>query len=119
MPNWTPNWNNVQWDSGAAYAAADALDRAASKLDMTLQDRLRLAAEAQAEWRGPYRQQFDQELDQIRRGALALADDFRRTAGRIRAATRDAEAEQRRREAERERWHREKEAEERARRSRW
>jgi uncharacterized protein YukE len=113
MPNWQPNWNNVRWDWGAADAAAAALRRAADLLNGTASERARVAAEAQAQWRGLHRDRFDSELAQVLRRAQDLADEYREAANRIARASQRAWDEQRHRERERERWRREKEDEER------
>jgi uncharacterized protein YukE len=112
MPNWQPNWNNVRWDWGAAGAAAAALRRAADKIDQTAHERARVAAEAQQEWRGRYRLEFDERLREILQRAGSLAAEYRHMASRIDGASNQAYHEQRHREAERRRWWREKRAEE-------
>ncbi len=119
MPNWQPNWNDVRWDWGAASAAASSLRRAADKIEALTAQRQRAAAEAQREWRGRYREEFDEQLRTMLRRAQELAAEFRYMAHRIEQASQNAWAEQRRREAERRRWYQEKrEEEERERRRR-
>jgi len=113
MPTWQPNSQNVRWDWGAADAAVAALRAAADKIEATLAERLRCAAEAQREWRGRYREEFDVELERIKVRARELAAEYRAAADRIRSASQRAYEEQRHREHERERWRREKEDEER------
>ncbi len=113
MPNWQPNWNNVIWDWGAANEAIAALHRAASQLENSLSERGPVATAAQIEWRGRFREGFDQELARIVQRALSLAAEYRATAARIAAASAAARAEQEHRERERERWRREKADEER------
>jgi uncharacterized protein YukE len=113
MPNWSPNWQDVRWNHGAAEAAIAALRRAADRLDQTAADRVRVADEARAEWRGRYREQFDEQLGQTVRRAHELAGEYRDAANRIARADQSAYEEQRRRERDRERWRMEKEAEER------
>ena len=117
MPNWQPNWENVRWDWGAADEASGALRRAADKLDASVAERTSVAREAQAEWRGGYRDKFDVDLDHMVRRARDLANQYRQAAGRIASASRRAYEEQRHREHERERWHREEEDEERRRKA--
>jgi hypothetical protein len=113
MPNWQPNWDNVRWDWGAADNARAALCRAADRLDETNGQRVRRAAEAQAEWRGRYRDKFDGDLAGMVARSNGLAAQFRDAAGRIAQASQRAWEERRHRENERARWQREKEEEER------
>lgn len=118
MPNWQPNWNNVRWDWGASDAASLALRRAADQLDQSTSERQRLAAQAQVEWRGRYRDEFDSDLARILAQGRNLATELRQAADRIQSAANRAHDEQRHREAERRRWHREREDEERRERAR-
>ena len=113
MPNWQPNWENVVWDWGAANEAIAALNRAAGRLEESVGERQRIAGEAQYEWRGHYREEFDIDLADLVRRAQSLAAEFRSTAGRIASASEAARSEQNYRERERERWRREKQEEER------
>jgi len=114
MPNWQPNWNDVRWNWAAADAAA--LRGAANLLDGTADERVRVAGEAQAQWRGLYRDRFDNELAQIVSRGHTLASECRAAADRVASANQRAADEQRHRERERERWRREKEDEDRRRR---
>jgi hypothetical protein len=92
-----------------------ALRRTADLLDHTAQERSRVAEEATREWRGRYREEFDERLDRMLTRARELANQCRDAAARIAWADHQAYIEQRHREWERERWRREKEAEERQR----
>jgi len=112
MPNWQPNWHNVRWDWGAADAAASSLRRAADRLEAMTAERQRVATEAQREWRGQYRKDFDERFRSVLKRAHDLAAEFRYMAQRIQTTSQNAGAEQKHREAERTRWHREKRAEE-------
>ena len=114
MPDWQPNWSNVNWDFGAAEAAIGALRRAADLLGQTTSERERVAGEARAEWRGRYRESFDGQFQQMVNRARQLADEYRGAANQIARASQWAREEQHRREEERARWYMEKEAEERA-----
>jgi len=116
MPNWSPNWNDVRWNWAAADAAAAALHNAAGVLDATANERAGVASEAQAEWRGIFRDRFDAELAGMLSRGRALADECRAAAERVASASNRAANEQRHREHERERWRREKEEEDRRRR---
>ena len=118
MPNWQPNWNDVVWNWGASDGAASALRHSADMLDQTSDERKYRSRAATAEWRGEYRDRFDQELAQILRRAHDLASEYRGVADRIVNAAQRARAEQRHREEERARWWRQKRAEEAARRRR-
>jgi hypothetical protein len=109
MPNWSPNWNDVRWNWAAADAAVAALHSAAGLLDATADERARVAREAQAEWRGLFRDRFDGELTGILDRGHALAAECRAAAGRVASASNRAREEQRHRERERARWRREKE----------
>jgi uncharacterized protein YukE len=113
MPNWQPNWNDVVWDYGAANEAIAALHKAAGQLESSVQERKVMAAAAQTEWRGRYRQEFDNDLARMIQQALRIADEYRAVANRIRAASAAAQDEQSHRVHERERWWREKRDEER------
>lgn len=115
MPNWQPNRNPVRWDWGAASEAVAALERAAARIEETLHERLRLAAEAQQEWRGRYRDQFDGDLERIKTRARQLISEYRAKAWEIRSASERALQEKHRREAEIARWEREKAEEDRRR----
>lgn len=114
MPAWEPNWNNVRWDHGAADDAALALRRAADLLEETAARREQLAREAQAEWKGRFREEFDERLVYMLRRARQLAQEYRAKATEILQKSQMAYEEQKHRERERERWRREKEEEERA-----
>lgn len=116
MPTWQPIWTDVRFDHAKAADAAFELRRCASLLERQTDQRMRLAATAQREWRGRARDQFDDELARISVRATWLAEGLRRLASSIDEAADDARLEQRRRESDRARWHDEqrREAERRA-----
>jgi len=116
MPNWEPNWQDVRWDHGAAGDAMSALRHAADVLDQTATERARVAREATEQWRGRYREEFDEHLERMLRRAHDLAREYRDASNNIARVDQGAYEEQRRRERDRERWRAEKEAEDRARR---
>jgi uncharacterized protein YukE len=118
MPSWQPNWNDVNWNYGAAHDAVNELRRAASLLDDTADRRRRAADVARQEWRGRYRQEFDHELDGMLRRSRELADQMRRKAQQIEDASRRVQQEQDHRQRERDRWNAERREEERRERER-
>ena len=79
----------VPFDEAAAASAIDACNRAAAAVDHALSARQEAATAARAEWRGPFRDRFDDELGVLDRRAVVLAADLRRAAWTIGAA-RDA-----------------------------
>jgi len=113
MPDWSPNWNDVRWDWGAAEDAVRRLRHAADSLEALTAERERAAAEAQQEWRGRHREEFDEKLREMVRRARELAGQLRQAAERISRASHRAWEEQRHRESERARWWAEKAEEER------
>lgn len=113
MPNWSPDWNNVKWDHGAAVSAARALDEAANQLEEATWRRRQLAEVACEDWRGRYRNEFDADLEGIVHRANQMVSEFRAKANEIRGADQRARDEQNHREEERRRWKREKEEEDR------
>lgn len=117
MPNWQPNWENVRWDHGAAHAAVVALRRAAELLENAVAQKERAANEARAQWRGRYRDEFEERFSRLRNRARELSEQYRHAANQILRASEWAREEQRRREWDRARWWAEKEAEEAARRA--
>lgn len=118
MPSWEPNWDDVRWDHGAAQGAISALRQAADLLDGTADERARVARDATEQWRGRYREEFDDHLKQMLTRAHDLARQFRDKSDEIARADQGAYEEQRQRERDRERWRQEKEDEERAQRLR-
>lgn len=112
MPDWQPNWNDVNWDHGAAEEAARELERLAAFLEETKHRRRQMADEARVEWRGRCREEFDGRLARTLKRASSLAAELRGKAAEIRAADRRAYEEERRRERARERWEHEKRMEE-------
>ncbi len=104
MPSWNPNWSDVRWDWGAADAAVRALRRAADSLDTLTDARIREARDAQAEWRGRFRLQFDGDLESLVRDARNLAAQYRHKADQLHGLGQRAREEQHHREDERRRW---------------
>lgn len=114
MPDWTPDWSDVDFDHAAARAAADACRRAARVADASATTTGGARASAVEDWTGSYRDDFDieepvvlDELTDTRTELLTLATAIEEGAT---AAT----AEQTHRESERDRWWRELAAEQEA-----
>ena len=118
MPSWQPNWEDVKWDWGAASNAVQALRRSADLMETTARQRMGVAHQAQTEWRGRYRLEFDDKLRYMDQRAYGIASELRALAARIASASEAARAEQSHRESERARWRSEKEEEERRERER-
>ncbi len=117
MPDWQPNWDDVEFDHGAAQAAitqcqlsAGALDTAFTGVSTAVS---RLAADGA--WTGAYQVEFDGARTTVSTDASGTADDLRRLATAIAIAATKATAEQTRRENDRDRWRAEKAAEDAAR----
>jgi uncharacterized protein YukE len=91
-------WADVRFDHAAAQAAIDAMRRAGQVLDDATSARIRFASDAKQEWRGHYRNVFDDELHRARSEATRLSADLRRAARDLEAAADSARLEQRRRE---------------------
>ena len=111
MPGWQPNWTDVRFDHGAAAQAIVELEATARVLVETGGDLARSADIAQQEWRGRYRQRFDDERAALERERESLIGGLRADADRIRQAAEAATYEQRRREDDRGRWRTEDSAE--------
>jgi hypothetical protein len=114
MPNWTPNWHDVQFDQVAAQEYVDAATTLARDLDTWLNDRAGQARLAQKHWKGPHRQRFDTEFAKQQSIGGDLVDDLRRSAHSVQQAAHDAKVEQAHRVSDRERWRTEEAAEIRA-----
>ena len=104
MPTLPPALEPIPLDEAAAAAAIDACRRVATAVDAAAESRHRAAVEAQREWRGPARDDFDGRLARLQGEAVDLAADLRTTAGAISRAAADIRAENARRAAAREQW---------------
>jgi len=114
MPDWTPNWSDVNFDYAVAKRAAAECDAVAIKLRDSIGERERLATTARNEWAGRYRDDFDVTFAALIEDSERLEADLRAFARRIREAAAAARAEQARRETDRARWRSEKRAEDEA-----
>ena len=114
MPSWQPNWNDVEWSHAAAGNMIRELYRVALALE---HNRIALQREVEPvrqEWRGNYRENFDQRHQQKINWNSGLAEQCRTLVRRIETLSELAREEQAARERDRERWHEEKAREDRA-----
>jgi hypothetical protein len=117
MPDWDPNWEDVEFDHAAARAAvaecrlsAGALDTGFTGVSTAV---TKLATDGA--WTGPFQGEFDAAQATLATDARGTADDLRTLAGAIERAAAAATTEQNRRERDRDRWRGEKAAEDAAR----
>lgn len=117
MPTWQPNWEDVDFDYEAAWAAIAECHSAAGALDTGFTGFAAAvsALETDGAWVGAYRLDFDDARAIVATDAGATADELRTLAGAIEDAIYEAASEQAHRERERERWHEEKAREDAAR----
>lgn len=107
MPNWQPDWTDVQFDHGAAAAYAAACDDAAAGLHRWIAGREAAARQAVRDWEGPHRVSFDHQLAGLHEEARAAAITLLDQARQIEEASVAASREQLRRLDNRQRWLRE------------
>jgi uncharacterized protein YukE len=110
VPNWQPDWEDVQFQHGAASEAAAACRRAAHELDTvaTTFARARRTLETEGQWQGNARDDFDTEASEIPGEISDTRDALNRLAGQLADASAAAHAEQAGREAQRQRWYNER-----------
>lgn len=97
MPSALAIYSDVQFDYAAAAQLAEEFRSAARVIDYQTGERSRVGAEAKEEWRGVYRDHFDQWLATCLRDGRTLADQLRRAANRLERSAINARAEQARR----------------------
>ena len=113
MPNWQPNWDDVEFDHAKAQAALDECHSAAGALTVVIGglDGAHTQLGAGGAWTGAYRGDYDVEQPVLRADAVAARDALNALAGAIAGAMTSASTEQARREADRERWRAERDRE--------
>lgn len=106
MPNWQPNWDDVEFDHARAQAAADECRLAAGALTNVIDglDGAHTALASDTAWTGGYRDDYDGEHPVLVAEAVAARHALVALATAIETAASSAAAEQARREADRERW---------------
>jgi hypothetical protein len=88
---------DVRFDAGVATELAAAFRSTATLLDHQGAERSRVAGEARTQWRGRYRDQFDQRLHTCVGSGQMLADKLRLAGRMLDNAVEDVAAEQARR----------------------
>jgi len=113
MPNWQPNWDDVEFDQARAQAAADECRLAAGALENVIDglDGAHTALASDAAWTGVYRDDYDGEQPAVADEAISARAALVVLAAAIEGAAGAAAAEQVRREADRERWRAERDRE--------
>lgn len=111
MPDWQPNWTDVEFDHAAAEQAVAACKCAAKTIESTLNTEVRCLSSTTQDWSGKARDDFDTGEPKIRQLRAQVREDLDRLAQAIVAAAEAAKAEQTKREADRQRWRDEDEAE--------
>lgn len=104
MPTWSPNWDDVRFDPGAAEAAAEACERTARVIRDRSARRHALAVFADISGSGPWRTRFDEQVAAVAHQGDEVEAELRRTAHLLRTASQQAQHEQRSRIDARNRW---------------
>lgn len=102
MPDWQPNWTDVEFDHAKATAAAEECRTSARAIDTALGGLSGLPAADH--WVGRYKDDWEADQAPTRTDLTGTRDDLRALARKIDQAAADATAEQTHREEERERW---------------
>ena len=105
MPDWQPNWSDVEFDHGAASTAAVECRAAARALTTALDGLAGLPATDH--WTGRYKDEWSADQGGMQSDLAGTRDDLNALASRIDGAAVDARAEQTARDDGRERWLRE------------
>lgn len=117
MPDWQPNWEDVEFDHAAAQAAAAQCRLRAGALDTGFTGVATAVTKLATDgaWTGPYQVEFDTARIALGADATDTADALRTLAGAIENAATAATTEQNKRERDRDRWRTQKAAEDAAR----
>src|SRR5262245_32535465 len=95
MPDWTPGWEDVEFDHAAAATAADACRRTANRVRSQWNDIVAPAvAPAQQDWTGRLADEFALDVTAVGDELLAVATELDTLAGQIETASVQAQAEQ-------------------------
>jgi hypothetical protein len=95
MPDWTPEWEDVEFDHAAAAEAAGACRRSATRVRSQWNDIVAPAvAPAQQDWTGRLAQEFTTDVWTIGGELLTVATQLDNLATQIETASAEARAEQ-------------------------
>ena len=110
MPNWQPNWEDVEFDHAKAQAAIAECNNSARGLDSALAGLATEATtlDANGAWTGRYRTDFDAARPVVEHDGVATRTALLDLARAIATAAAQATTEQAGRVADRERWRQEK-----------
>jgi len=114
VPDWTPDWTDVDFDHAAARAAADACRRAAGVADASATSTGAARGSAVEDWTGVHRDDFDIEEPVVLDELTDTRTELLTLATAIEDGATAATTEQAHRESERDRWWRELAAEQEA-----
>ncbi len=114
MPAWTPNWEDVRFDHGAAHQYSNVCRLTSTELRRIAATRVHLAAEAVIGWEGPSRVRFDRDGEKWTAAAEQAAMQLESIAASVDAAAAAAHQMQAARLAQRDQWHAELAAEQQA-----
>ena len=104
MPSWSATWADVQFDHGAAEAAAVRLEALAGLLQHSSEALGGHSRALMGQWLGPAGDRFQDKLHAWMTHAQDVGQRFRFDADAVRSASRAATVEQQRRLEERQRW---------------
>jgi uncharacterized protein YukE len=104
MPQWNPNWQDINFDHHRAHEYASDCRQGARVLRSLLADQHRAAAAAAPEWRGTARTTFDEHHGHWLRTGETTALDLDAIAEQVERIAAAARAAQAQREWDRQRW---------------
>lgn len=104
MPNWQPNWADVQFDYQAAYEAISTCYGCIAFLESRHQALDPAKERATREWRGRHRDEFDADALRLERVADDVVNQLHASVRVIQGDVWAAQTEQRFRESDRVRW---------------
>lgn len=104
MPDWQPNWADVDFDHAAAEEAARRCRTTALAIDTGRDATEPSHRDAVADWEGRLCGQYRARWGRLTGALAALRDDLLALAEAIEAGAEAARAEQARRERQRDRW---------------